>query len=162
MEFASASLPSEDKTENQANDALVLVIRQQQHAHPGQTPVNNFPNWRSNNILASNYSEDADATEIALQPFDLDTFSIPMYNEGSSSLTSLSYHLSNTTAGEWTIVQKPTMFLPDGTLVECGDQEVQMVKIQFPVHEFGFRRFDLLPTEIRLLIWKYALPGRCS
>ena len=27
MEFASASLPSEDKTENQANDALVLVIR---------------------------------------------------------------------------------------------------------------------------------------
>jgi hypothetical protein len=163
MEFASTSLTSENNTENQANDALVLVIRQQQqHAHPGQTPVSKFPKWRSNKILASNYSEDADATQIALQPFNLDTFSIPMYNEGSSSPTFLAYSLSNKIAEEWRIVEKAMMFLPDGTLVEYGDQEVQMVKIQFPVHEFGFRRFDLLPNEIRLLIWKYALPGRCS
>ena len=54
------------------------------------------------------------------------------------------------------------MFLPDGTLVERGKQQVQKVKIKFPVHEFGFRRFDQLPIEIRLLIWKYALPGRCG
>jgi hypothetical protein len=44
MDFASASLSSENKTENQAKDALVLVIRQQQHAPPGQTPVSYFPN----------------------------------------------------------------------------------------------------------------------
>jgi hypothetical protein len=84
-----------------------------------------------------------------------------MYNEGSSSLIPLARHLSNKMAEEWKIVENPMMFLPDGTLVECGNQEVQMVKIQFPVHEFGFRRFDDLPNEIRLFIWKYALPGRC-
>jgi hypothetical protein len=87
MEFASTSLPSESGTENQLQDALVLVIRQQQHAHPGQTPASNFQTWRSNKVVAENESKYTAATKIALQPFDLDTFSIPMYNEGSSSLT---------------------------------------------------------------------------
>ncbi len=161
MESASASLSSDGDTRNQVKDAFVLVFRQQGHVLLGQTPASNFQNWLSNKVPASNDSEDTDATQIVLQPFDLDAFPIPMYNEGSSSLFLLARHLSNKTAEEWKIVEKSMMFLPDGTLVECGDQEVQMVKIQFQVHEFGFRRFDDLPNEIRLMIWKYALPGRC-
>lgn len=162
MESASASLPTECGTGNRAKDAFILVIRQQERVLLGQKPLSNLENWRSNKVLASNDSGDTDATQIALQPFDLDTFSIPMYNEGSSSLIPLARHLSNKMAEEWKIVGKAMMFLPDGTLVERGDQEVQMVKIQFPVHEFGFHCFDDLPNEIRLLIWKYALPGRCG
>jgi hypothetical protein len=159
---ASAPQPSECGTGNQAKDAFIWVFRQQERVPLGQKPASNLENWRSNKVLASNDSEDTDATQIALQPFDLDTFSIPMYNEGSSSLIPLAYHLSNKMAEEWKIVGKAMMFLTDGTLVECGDQEVQMVKIQFPILEFGFRRFDDLPNKIRLLIWKYALPGRCG
>ena len=66
MESASAPQPSECGTGNQAKDAFVLVFRQQVHVPLGQKPAPNLENWRSHKVLASNDSDDTDATHIAL------------------------------------------------------------------------------------------------
>jgi hypothetical protein len=51
------------------------------------------------------------------------------------------------------------ILLPDGSLVACGAQKVHHVKLQWPTPAPGFHQFPQLPTEVRFMIWKLALPG---
>jgi hypothetical protein len=159
MESISTSLPSEGGLEGQVKDTLVLAVCQQERAHSGETLASGPPTARSDKLAAYKESTYTETKHIVLQAFDPDAFSVPMFNEGSSSLTPLHHLRSNPPAAEWKIVEKPMIFLADGTLVQYGDQKVHFVEIHFPVHEPGFRKFRELPVEIQLMIWKCALPN---